>query len=765
MQKTKSKILTAILLTAITLALFPMAANASTGNIYINPASTTLPTSSPLNQHFAAGGVVNLYFGGVSFSGGQFVLYLSRNGFSDIITRNSQPDISYSPAFDVVNLTDSAPHVYTMTGGYTWTIGSNWVNGTIARDIAGGSYFIKAFDGSQTSVAVTDTSLIVDPAVSITPTSGNAGRSITFSGSAFSAGAYLNFSYNIGSAAPVWFQNLTQTGSIGNFSVTIAAPDAMQTLASGNQTIANTTINFAAAINGTTTIVETAVDYSEFARGLMQIKQGSGAGSSEQLAATGQLFGNLTSFEIAGSLPVTGVGVTKTLRLAGNNFYAGNATLRWDNGASLGVTLVNATGFFNTTITVPMAGNGVHNITITDANNVAFTIFVTVVPSLTVSPTSGPVGTRVTATGYGFPAPTTGNTVNATIAFNGITSPWAATAMVDATGSFAVNFTVPQSPGGANIIWGYANATGSFVNYANSSFTVTASFTVTPSTFANNGSLVVVASGNGFTPGYNYVPNIDNNMLGVNGFNTIYQSNAFANETGYLSISFMGAGFQPGIHTISLYANGTTAPAAFASFTVTGKTADDVITMLNSMNATLISISGNVATLQTSMGTVSTSVSSLGSTLGASISNVQSGIATIQSNIGTITAKLTSLDAVLGVVAGDTATIKTSLGTITTTLDAINLKVVSIDNGVATINTAIGTLQGTVTSINGNVATIQTGVGTLQTSVADLKPEVTAAKDNTGSLSMLLYVAIILALVAAIAAVASIVLMRKKIAS
>ncbi len=179
-----------------------------------------------------------------------------------------------------------------------------------------------------------------------------------------------------------------------------------------------------------------------------------------------------------------------------------------------------------------------------------------------------------------------------------------------------------------------------------------------------------------------------------------------------------------------------------------------------SLKASVTSIDGKVVTLQTSMGTVTASVNSLS----ASISSISSGVATITTKVGTIQTSLDSIDAVLGYVAGDTATITTSLGTVTTSLASINPTLTSIENGIATIKTDVGTLQGTVTSISNNVATIQTGVGTLQANVANLQPDVTAAKDNSAGVSTLVYVAIVLALVAAIAAIASIFLMRQKIA-
>ena len=186
---------------------------------------------------------------------------------------------------------------------------------------------------------------------------------------------------------------------------------------------------------------------------------------------------------------------------------------------------------------------------------------------------------------------------------------------------------------------------------------------------------------------------------------------------------------------------------------------------LDSLNATIIGINGNVLTLQTNLGILTTTVNNLPSSISSTIqTSVSNGLATVTSSLGTITTSLSSLDAVIGLIAGDTAILKTSLGTVTTSLASINPVLTSIQGDVATIKTDVGTLTGTVTSISNGVATIQTGVGTLQTNVGNLQTDVTSTKDSTTGIPTLVYIAIVLALVAAIAAVASIVLMRRKIA-
>ena len=97
-----------------------------------------------------------------------------------------------------------------------------------------------------------------------------------------------------------------------------------------------------------------------------------------------------------------------------------------------------------------------------------------------------------------------------------------------------------------------------------------------------------------------------------------------------------------------------------------------------------------------------------------------------------ILSHLSSLDAEIVSVQGDTATIKTNLGNVTTSLSNINAQIVSLQGNVATISTNLGTLNGTVTSVNNGVATIQTSLGTLEVSDQGVKN----SSDTTGNYAL-----------------------------
>jgi hypothetical protein len=85
------------------------------------------------------------------------------------------------------------------------------------------------------------------------------------------------------------------------------------------------------------------------------------------------------------------------------------------------------------------------------------------------------------------------------------------------------------------------------------------------------------------------------------------------------------------------------------------------------------------------------------------------------------------------------------------------VELVGISGDIATIKTDSGVLLGKVTGIEGTVATIQTDQGTFTADIA-------AAKAAVEGLTVPLYAAVVLALIAAIAAVISVVQLSRKLA-
>jgi hypothetical protein len=311
-----------------------------------------------------------------------------------------------------------------------------------------------------------------EPALVVSPKSNAPNTPITLSGSKFKANALVDLSYtNPVTLATVPIATGVQADASGTFEYSYNAPDLKQALASGDNTIVTNIIIFTARDTATGTSYTTATGFSQSARGLLQVKR-TGPYPSEQLPSTGNMFGNLTDFTLTGSLPVTNIVVSSNIIIAGNRFYPGSATLKWDNNAVLSTPTVDGTGFFNTTVTVPITPIGLHNVTMVDANGQKFIIFFTVVPSVTLSPNSGQIGATVTVTGYGFPASWGTTKVNATLYWPGL-SGYIASALTDSSGAWTSTFIVPQSVVGAVTLTAYQNVTGSFVSTATATFMVT----------------------------------------------------------------------------------------------------------------------------------------------------------------------------------------------------------------------------------------------------------------------------------------------------
>ncbi|MEJ2243936.1 MAG: hypothetical protein P8X87_05325, partial [Candidatus Bathyarchaeota archaeon] len=168
----------------------------------------------------------------------------------------------------------------------------------------------------------------------------------------------------------------------------------------------------------------------------------------------------------------------------------------------------------------------------------------------------------------------------------------------------------------------------------------------------------------------------------------------------------------------------------------------------------------------------------------ATLDDVVTGIEEIQDTLGDMTDMIDSIDGDLVTIKGDTATIENlinaldfpdmaeltqisgDIATLQMSIDAIDPVVGLIAGDVATVMTNLGELEGTITSIDGNVATIETDVGTLQatidTDVGTLQDDMTEVKANVDSTPA--WIAVVLALVAAVAAIFAVITIRQKIA-
>src|SRR5207245_4560429 len=116
------------------------------------------------------------------------------------------------------------------------------------------------------------------------------------------------------------------------------------------------------------------------------------------------------------------------------------------------------------------------------------TTSVSLTPTISLNPTSGPAGTNVTVTGNNF-SPNSA----IVISYDGASvTTIPASTTTDLTGSFSATFTVPASTAGSHTV----KATDASANSASVQFTVTPSISLTPTTGPTD--TVVTIKGTGF---------------------------------------------------------------------------------------------------------------------------------------------------------------------------------------------------------------------------------------------------------------------------
>jgi outer membrane murein-binding lipoprotein Lpp len=707
----------------------------------------------------------------VIFSGAQFKLYISKDGFSSL----SSDDIVYGPIFSVAELSQDYHQVGT-TNYYAGKIsvgGTDYyvVVGPIPVSISQDYQYIKIFDGTTTAVAVGQQVVYVQPGITVTPTSGAAGRKVTIQGGGFPVNQLVNinytYTYNNWAGNPVTVRGVLASNIVtgpGYFSITATMIDTKAPANPGgtDPTVTQSSVDitlFAVNASKPSQDYPTAqTTFTEKTRVFQQLVSYTGTTLHHDLVSpTGTITppaGNDTD-----SLTLD-VYIGDTVRVAGKWFYANSVVDLYVSNIHLGTFSTDINGFFNDTFTVPILSMGSQTVKVI-SNNVVYVFYLNVLPTLLLVPSQGTVGSSVKAFAYGFPPDISVyiywfekalgdgryyNVANGTTGSNG-------------QFNVTVTFKVPHAYGGSHDVYAYDTFSGSSTDspagtvIASTSFKVLPAFTIVPSAFSSNGTLVSVI-GTGLDPTVSYDFTIDHSLLyGVN-----------SNDTGDFKFTFVAAGFRPGLHVVELYSGaispGYYAPVASVTFFVT--TDGDVIAgqfasilaqlsnvsaQLSNMNAVLTQVAGDVAVIKTDSGYVRVKVDDLMallsgvnatvSTVAGDVSGVKSDVAVIRSNVGTIMTSVNNLAFLLNAVGArivsiqnDTATLKTNVGTIMATLPALNASITAVGNNVVAIKTSVGTLQGTVTDVKNGVATISTDVGTIKADVSTIKGNVSALQSG-----------------------------------
>ena len=202
--------------------------------------------------------------------------------------------------------------------------------------------------------------------LTVSPTSGPAGGSVTLTGSGFTANSSVNISY-LDDSTWVPIASDVPTDSSQNFVYNFTAPDLLQNNLVGDNQPASGTIFFQAQDNSNGNSYNTTIPYTEWRRGLTQVANDSAVG----------LFGNNTDLSTTAF-----VQNNESIPVAGEWFSPGNVTLLWDDTTSLGTFATDENGFFNATVQVSTTTAGPHILAVIDADS-SFCVNVTRLPTVT----------------------------------------------------------------------------------------------------------------------------------------------------------------------------------------------------------------------------------------------------------------------------------------------------------------------------------------------------------------------------------------------
>jgi hypothetical protein len=330
-----------------------------------------------------------------------------------------------------------------------------------------GGYFV---DVVQSGILVADAGFAVNASLSLSPSTGPVGSAVTAVGTGLDAttGYLLTWA----GAETVC---TGATNSTGSFSCTFGVPATAQGPALATASVGTQ------QPSATFTVVPSLLldpDSGMVAAAFEASGEGYGAGVdySVEWNGSGFLCGgtttNLGAFECSGTVPsepagtypvngtggrvyaiatftvVASVSLSDTTGFAGSSVTAGGAgfdanteyTVTWDGSTQLCSGSTAGEGTFSCTFTVPVAVGGVHTVTASEGPYAPTTQF-TLGASLTLSPSSGPVGTSVTATGEGYAAA-------GAYAVTWSTGASLCAGTTVGNGAFSCRFTVPAAPGG-----------------------------------------------------------------------------------------------------------------------------------------------------------------------------------------------------------------------------------------------------------------------------------------------------------------------------
>ena len=260
------------------------------------------------------------------------------------------------------NIYESAKFNYTSCFRDITSGGNSVNNATVGYDLVTGLGSPLTYNFSYTQTA----------SVSVSPTTGPSGGTITLSGTGFTPNSSVGISYlNQNTWMPI--ASGVPTDNNQNIIFSFNAPDLLQNNQAGDNSPLSDNIIFQVTDNATGNSFNTTVPYTEMRRGLTQIGT----------VTANKIYGNNT--DLSTSLFVQN---GQSITVSGQYFYPGPALLLWDNTTILGTTTIDPTGTLNTTLTVPNSTAGKHSLIISDTDS-NFSLSLTRLPSVTCNYTTG----------------------------------------------------------------------------------------------------------------------------------------------------------------------------------------------------------------------------------------------------------------------------------------------------------------------------------------------------------------------------------------
>jgi len=399
--------------------------------------------------------------------------------------------------------------------------------------------------------------------VTVSPTSGTFGTTVTVSGNDATAGGEVRVYFGIFFFA--FFAARTTANSTGGYSVNITVP---------------------------------ALSVGTYAISVLDVE-------------TGDM--NTAWFDIQPTIVVTPEEGSSYDEIAvkGYGFSSGNLITLTFDGDDVTPTPQPETddwGSFEAKFNVPPAPNGTYTVTAEDEGANSASADFTTIPKITLNPTSGPPATLVFVNGTGF-----GSSVAYSIEFDAINVTMYGTISTDPDGSFMQIFLVPDVPDGTHRV----KATDADGNSATASFLVPSPvMTLEPSTTFS--SSMVTVKGSGFPPNEPALLYLEGTLvISLTDLMTESQS-LFADEYGSYEYSFVVPIAKPGVYTVTAYSipegGGLVIGEELASSSLTiieNPAFEDIGGNLTDINARVVSIDGNVATIETDIGTIKADVSGI----------------------------------------------------------------------------------------------------------------------------------------------------------